>query len=187
MAASRYTQRSYAAPDFVESAGAILFHLSTQRVCLLRIKGREIYVLPKGRRNQNESRAAAAVREVTEETGLACRLLPVMMMTRATPPDDEDVNSVDEPRPYEGSDESFILTFRVLEPGNVKLIWWFVGAVDEEIGNDGDGILREPEERYERIMVDYAEAMALLTYADDREILAKAQELFRSSPAYRRA
>ncbi len=85
MAASRFPTSQHTSEQIVESAGAILFRLLTQEVCLLHLLPRDEYVLAKGRRNIGESRQKAALREVKEETGYCCRLLPITMSSRAPP------------------------------------------------------------------------------------------------------
>lgn len=84
MAESRFTSEQYTSEAFVESVGGVLFCLSSQ-VCVLHLLKRDEYVLAKGRRNCGEARQVTAVREVTEETGFQCRLLPLNMHTRAPP------------------------------------------------------------------------------------------------------
>ena len=70
---------------FLESAGAIIFHLSTGKICVLHHLNKNEYILAKGRRNCGETRHQAALREFTEETGFSCHLLPLNMLTRAPP------------------------------------------------------------------------------------------------------
>ena len=167
MAASRFPTTQYTSSEFVESAGAVLFHLSTQRICLLHLKKRDEWLLAKGRRSSTESRAAAAIREACEETGYSCRLLPVTMETRA-PPAVEDVNTPDQPRTYQGGGEPFYLTSRLIGERNLKLIWWFIAAVNE------NGEERACEDRYDRVLVGYQEALGMLTFRADRDIVEKA-------------
>ena len=101
MASSRFESEQYTSEAFVESAGAVLFRLSSREVCVLHLLKRNEYVLAKGRRNCGESRQAAALREITEETGFACRLLPLNMSTRA-PPAVETEQLDDKARFYRG-------------------------------------------------------------------------------------
>jgi adenylylsulfate kinase-like enzyme len=56
--------------QFVLSAGSVLIKKSTLEVCLIhQLEGRGEWVLPKGRKNDNETLSASAVRETFEETG----------------------------------------------------------------------------------------------------------------------
>ena len=167
MSTSRFPTTQYSSSEFVESAGAVLFHLSTRRICLLHLKKRDEWLLAKGRRNCTESRAAAAIREVSEETGYSCRLLPVTMATRA-PPIVEDVNVPDEPRIYQGAEEPFYLTSRQVGAKNLKLIWWFIAAINEREEE------KACEDGYHRVLVGYEEALEKLTFQDDRDIVQEA-------------
>jgi 8-oxo-dGTP pyrophosphatase MutT (NUDIX family) len=99
MAESNFPTRQYPSSDFVESCGAIIFdlsHPSHKRICLSNIIAENKWILVKGRRNINESRRDTALREMYEETGYRCKLLPSLMPTRATtvhdPPDVSDEN-----------------------------------------------------------------------------------------------
>ncbi|GJD02739.1 NUdiX domain-containing protein [Colletotrichum higginsianum] len=96
MAVSNFVTSQYSSEAFVESCGAVVFDLSKEpaKVCLLHYLALDEWYLAKGRRNCGESRHEAALREVLEETGVRCRLLPVDMPTRAPAPDD-DANAPD--------------------------------------------------------------------------------------------
>lgn len=129
MASSRFKSEQFTAEAFVESAGAVLFRLSSQDVCILHLLERNEYFLAKGRRNCGESRQAAALREIME-TGFAGRLQPLNMSTRAAPAVDTE-QLYDNARFSTGICEPFTLQIRRLSDGDVKLIWWFVAAVDK--------------------------------------------------------
>ena len=172
MASSKYSTAQYTSDQFVESSGAILFDLSSEvkRVCLIHYIEKNEWLLPKGRRNCSESRQDAALREVEEETGYKCHLHPVRMSTRA-PSAIETGDVPDQARTYPKITEPFILTMRELEkPSNVKLIWWYIAAVDEnadeKASSAGCGFAAE--------FFTYAEAMQTLTYQDDRNVLERA-------------
>ncbi|KAK4064161.1 uncharacterized protein Triagg1_9140 [Trichoderma aggressivum f. europaeum] len=124
--------------------------------------------LAKGRRNCGESRRETALREVTEETGFACRLLPVNMHTRA-PPAIETEQLDDLARFYTNICEPFTLQIRRFKHNNVKLIWWFVAVVDEDVS---------PKETMEdRCVVEfysYTEVLNKLTFQMDRDMVKKA-------------
>ncbi|AEO68620.1 1f60eead-c1c1-45fc-9ede-0c2266dbf5d9 [Thermothielavioides terrestris] len=172
MAESRFESEQYMSEAFVESAGAVLFRLSSREVCVLHILKRGEYVLAKGRRNCGEPRHLTALREVTEETGFACRLLPVNMHTRA-PPAVEPEQLDDRARFYTGICEPFTLQIRRLGEGQIKLIWWFVAAVDEETPPK-----ESPEkDRYAVEFLSYTEVLDKLTFQMDREMVKKAIEL----------
>lgn len=155
---------------FVESAGAILFRLSTREVCVLHLRKRNEYILAKGRRNCGESRRDAALREVTEESGFPCRLLHLNMSTRA-PSAVETEQLGDEARFYTGIYEPFTLQLRRLEEGDVKLIWWYIAAVNEDEPFKGD--LQE-REKFTVEFHSYSDVLEKLTFQMDRNMVRKA-------------
>ncbi|KAK6501560.1 hypothetical protein TWF481_009396 [Arthrobotrys musiformis] len=170
----------YPSTHLTESAGCVLFHLPSRKICLLNLTSRssDILTLPKGRRNLNETRKDAAVRETNEETSYKCSLLPVTMGTRLTlPEDDEDVR--DRVREYEFCTESFYMQFRRAgreKEGRGKIVWWFIAAVDgedyerkREGGWDGtvkEGVKVEWKE--------YGDAVEELSYETDIEVVKAA-------------
>jgi 8-oxo-dGTP pyrophosphatase MutT (NUDIX family) len=175
MAQSTFPTHQYPSPSFVESCGAILFdltHPASPRVCIGNLLSQNQYVLPKGRRNINESRKDAALREMYEETGYHCKLLPVTMATRATAPDD-DADVVDEARVHERVTEPFMCSIRELaNAGGVKIIWWFITVLDEEHKERGPG-----EQSMEADFFDCEEALEKLWYETDREIVRRAMDI----------
>lgn len=173
MAVSRFESEQYTSTAFVESAGAIVFRLSTREVCVLHLLERDEYVLAKGRRNCGESRHDAAIREIAEESGFSCRLLPLNMFTRA-PPAVETEQLGDEARFYTGICEPFNLQLRRLEEGDVKLIWWYIAAVNE------DQPFREDLQEKEKFAVEfhsYTDVLEKLTFQMDRDMVRRAIEI----------
>lgn len=180
MAKSSFKTHQYPTPTFVESCGAIMFHLSASsppKVCLLNYLRKNEYLLPKGRRNLGESRCAAALREATEETGYKCNVLPVKMATRA-PHEDEEADAPDKARVVEKCEEPFMFTIRELGNGKgVKLIWWFIASLDGEIDTKGQG----GEAQFRAEFFECHEAIEKLHFETDREVLRKAIELVEAS------
>jgi 8-oxo-dGTP pyrophosphatase MutT (NUDIX family) len=177
MAQSRFLTRQYSTPSFVESCGAILFDLSnpTPHVCLIKIISENEHVLPKGRRNINESRKDAAVREIYEETGYRAKLLPVTMTTRATASiDPADV--ADEAKISEGVTEPFMFTIKELANGGVKIIWWYVAVLNNEDERRGPG-----EMEVEAEFFACREAVENLHFETDREVLRNAIQIIEST------
>lgn len=171
MATSRFSTSQHTSEQLVESAGAIVFRLSTQEVCLLHLLPRDEYVLAKGRRNVGESRVEAALREVREETGYCCRLLPVTMKSRA-PPAVETEPFGDVLRTHSNITEPFSLQIRHLETeGDVKLIWWFIAAVDVDKAPNKD---RPGEEKFNVEFHAYEEVVKKLTFQMDRDMVQRA-------------
>ena len=177
MSTSNFITEQYASSSFVESAGGVLFNLSTHQIGILHHLAKNEYLLPKGRRNCNESRREAAVREITEETGYPCRLLPVTMSTR-TPPTIETEQLSDEARVYADVCEPFNLQIRHLGPGDVKLIWWYIAAVDDE-GNQRRRIeqTKHDEGLFAVEFHDYATVLEKLTFSLDRDMVRRAIEI----------
>lgn len=178
MATSRFRTSQHTSEQLVESAGAIVFRLSTQQVCLLHLLPRDEYVLAKGRRNVGETRVEAALREVREETGFCCRLLPVTMGSRA-PPAVETEPFVDVLRTYSNVTEPFSLQIRHLETqGDVKLIWWYIAAIDEDQVENRD---RPGEEQFNVEFYGYEEALKKLTFQMDRDMVQRAIDMVKAS------
>ncbi|KAH6621110.1 hypothetical protein B0J18DRAFT_217528 [Chaetomium sp. MPI-SDFR-AT-0129] len=188
MATSRFKTEMYTADKFVESAGTVLLRLSTREVCILRtLLYRDEYILPKGRRNLGESRQTTAIRETIEETGIPCRLLPVNLVSRVCPAierfeteHDEHLQVPDEPRLFKGcACEPIALQTRHVGEGGIKLIWWFVAAVneDEPVGRHE----KHEKDKFEVEFHGYDTVLEKLTFKDDRELVKKAIELAESS------
>ena len=83
MVISRFHTSQHTSEQLVESAGAIIFRLSTQQVCVLHLLPHAECILAKGRRNVGESRLEVVLREVREETSYSCRLLPIIIRSPA--------------------------------------------------------------------------------------------------------
>jgi 8-oxo-dGTP pyrophosphatase MutT (NUDIX family) len=180
MAAYMWNTTVYPSELFVESCGAILFDFSgsKKKVCLLHYKKKDQWLLPKGRRNLNETRQAAAVREVREESGYSCQLRPVTMPTRA-PSDLEAADVQDTPRTYDGLTEPFMLEVRDLGEGNgVKLVWWFVAELERYGATPG-----APEIHFAPEFFECEYAMKKLTFQKDRDVLRRAIDLVENTDA----
>ena len=175
MAASSFITNQYSSSQFVESAGAVLFSTTTTtpdgRICLLHNLSSGEWLLAKGRRNVNETHQAAAVREVTEETGFRCRLLPLKMETRA-PAANEDADIEDKARVYEGITEPFMVSVRELGNGSVKFIWWFVAIVVLQPDEEPDSL--GAESGFSSRFLRFDEALERLTFETDREVVRRA-------------
>ncbi|KAK8070382.1 NUDIX domain-containing protein [Apiospora hydei] len=172
---------------------------NSKKVCLLHYMAKDQWLLPKGRRNCRETRQAAAVREVREESGYACRLRPVTMPTRA-PSVLEAADVKDFARTYPDLTEPFMLEVRDLGQGEgegVKLVWWFVaevlrpgmGRVNGNGDGDGDGDggdgedyePGEPEVHFAPAFFECEVALKKLTFQKDREVLRRAMDLVETS------
>lgn len=175
MAESRFQTTQYEAEHFVESAGAILFQRSTRKICLTNHQNKDEWLLAKGRRNVGENLQQTAIREVTEETGLPCRLLPITLSTRA-PPGVEERHYADEARVHTDVCEPFMVTCRQLDEGrNLKIIMWYIAELDETAER------MEGEDTFRTAFFDFEEALQRLTFQGDRDVVRKAIEIFEQS------
>ncbi|KAF9768892.1 hypothetical protein IL306_013739 [Fusarium sp. DS 682] len=177
MATSRFETEIFTGEQFVESAGTVLFRLSTREICILRHIQRNEYLLPKGRRNLHESRQATALRETTEETGIPCRLLPINMLSRVCRSETGSKHVPDEARFFRGACEPILMQARRVGQGEMKLIWWFVAVVDE------DKPVGQHEDEFDLEFLSYDAALEKLTFKDDRELVGRAIELVKSTLA----
>ena len=140
---------------------------------MLHLLHHDEYVLAKGRRNCGESRKDTAVRELMEESGFSCRLLHVDMSTRA-PPAVETEQLGDEARFYTGVCEPFNSQLRRLGEGDVKLIWWYVAAVNEDQPFHGE--LQEGQ-RFAVEFYSYSDVLEKLTFQMDRDMVRRAIDI----------
>ncbi|CAE6479581.1 unnamed protein product [Rhizoctonia solani] len=177
MAASTTPTEVLMSDGFVICAGCILLRrYPSLQVCILYHPKEDRYILPKGRKDRGESIQETALRETYEETGHRCSFLPLNMMTRSQP---SDVFVKDQPTFAVGAQEPIAMFLRRVADKDVKLIFWFVAEVDEshpyqrgtQIGS----------EDYETRFVRADGVLDVLTYACDREVVAKALELYRQT------
>lgn len=178
MASSVFLSTHYSAEEFVESCGAVLFDLTglEASVCLVKYLPKNEWMLAKGRRNCGESRHAAALREMREETGYHCELLPITMPTRA-PEAAEDNNVADVARSYPDITEPFMVTMREMNDGaHMKIIWWYIAKVDEFTSPD------KAETPFAPQFFPIRDAVQKLTFDGDRKILDRAIKLVSKQP-----
>lgn len=186
MAESSFIIRQFPSELFVESCGAVLFTSSKTadaKVCIVNLQSKNEWMLPKGRRNIDESRKEAALREVAEETGFQCRLLPVTMPTRATaandPPDVLDMAVT-----KKDITEPFMCTLRELSDGmGVKVIWWYIAVLeDDAYSRRGPG-----EDQFKPEFFSTNEAVQKLHFESDRGVLRKAIEIVTTTEAWQKS
>lgn len=164
----------YMSEHLVESAGAVLFRLSTKEICVLRNRETNGYLLAKGKRNCGETRKQAAIREVAEETGYSCHLI-ALDMSVTCPPAIELEQQAGGARFYRGICEPIAVQLRPLNETDIKLVSWYVAVVDE----DKPAVSRTAfdEDRFEVLFVSYDEAITKLTFEHDRNVTARAISL----------
>ena len=172
--APKLPTEQYFSEAFVESVGAVMFRLATKQICVLHQLAEGWYVLAKGRRNLGETRRTAVVRELEEETGYICRLLPVRLRARC-PPTVEEQHTPDEVRTFDNASEPFNLQIVKLSDTEVKVVWWYIASIDDSIPSE-----RRAAHEVARSSVmwcDYTEALNRLTFKWDRDMVTRAIEL----------
>ncbi|KAK7955722.1 NUDIX domain-containing protein [Apiospora aurea] len=176
--ASSSSSKVYDGTQYVESCGAVVFDNSKQKVCLpLRRRAKEdgsqeeAWVLPKGRRHCGEHRYAAALREVEEETGYACHLQSLNMVTRAPAAQEPEAATTGKPRPCRTYTEPFMVTHRNKQDGYLKLIYWYLAVADAQ--------MTAGEETFTPRFFEPEEALATITFPDERKVLEEGIRLMR--------
>ncbi|KAI0315213.1 NUDIX hydrolase domain-like protein [Amylostereum chailletii] len=174
MALPKVPTSQYTADEFLICGGSILFRnlppSSPLEICLLFHSTRQEWILPKGRKDQDESISNAVIRETYEETGYPCKLLPVKMETRAPSVGSQTKDAV---VLVEECCEPFMMTLRQVNERNVKLIWWYITVVD---GERVDGTQTAVENYVPRFMpVD--EALQSAEFQSDRDVIERAIKL----------
>ena len=102
-------------------------------------------------------------------------MLPITLTTRTPPAVEDKKGTPDKPIKHEGVCESFMLTQRVMQKGHLKLIWWYVAAIDEE------NAVGEGEATFTTKLFDFEDALSALTFEGDREIVRRAIEIWRET------
>lgn len=176
---------TFLAGNFVISAGSTLFRRHTRedgteelQLCLLHQTRKNSWLLPKGRKDCNESPEDAAMRETYEETGYPCEIVPVRMATRATTPggDGKDVATV-----RDSMVEPAGLTVMDRGKKGAKVIWWYVTRVkDGAVKADGTQM---PSESYESVFLEVNAAVKKLSLHAHRDLATQAIELVRTTEA----
>ncbi|KAI0077485.1 hypothetical protein K474DRAFT_1684266 [Panus rudis PR-1116 ss-1] len=186
-ARSGQAQINYTSEQFVLSAGAIPFLRSssshtTTKILLVHHTKKDEWLLAKGRKDQGEDLAAAATREVFEETGYRCHLLPIPRLpTRAPVPTQVagDLHQPDIVRIHENSTEPIAITVRPTGV-NVKLIFWYVGYVNgADVDDVPSGTHMEAEGFGRAAFFDVEEALERLTFQGDRDLVRLAADLMK--------
>ncbi|KAF2214042.1 hypothetical protein CERZMDRAFT_38669 [Cercospora zeae-maydis SCOH1-5] len=145
------------ASHFVISCGTVTLDLERAKILLIRWRKTNEVLLPKGRKNINESLQDAALRETWEETGHKAVMLPTALPTLATD-QGERILSHREP----------IAVSQRMNNDVLKIIFWFSAASDST-KCDHDRPIQEDED-FETIWASLLEYESLLTFEDDRRI-----------------
>jgi 8-oxo-dGTP pyrophosphatase MutT (NUDIX family) len=178
MASSALPTTQLFSPNFVLTAGTVLFRRSPHglQVCILHHLTKGHWLLPKGRKDRNESVEAAALRETFEETGYPCRFLSNLKMWTRAPPAGANVKDVVALAP--NAKEPFAVTMRTVRPGNVKFTWWYIA---EPTGAPKQEGTQTQSESFASEFFDVEIALRRLTFASDRKVVEKALSIVMNS------
>lgn len=157
--------------QFVISCGTVSVDLANSKVLLIRWRKTGEHLLPKGRKDINETLEETAMRETLEETGMRVRLLPVAIPTLATLP-----SGVAEPP--ETVTEPIAMTQRTTADGTLKVIFWFVAAVRYAVER-AEGTQQEDED-FETVWADFDDVESTLDFDDDRRVAKAAIDAVRA-------
>lgn len=156
MSSITHSRAFYPSDRFVISCGTIPLDLINRRLLMVRLRSTNEIFLPKGRKDENECLKTAAARETHEETGYHATILPLNVPTRATNRSGDGEHT-----------EPIAITQRITD-GVLKIIFWYVASVDSQ-ALPVQGTQQEGED-FESVWMDCGQALAALTFADDREI-----------------
>ncbi|KAF3807473.1 hypothetical protein GCG54_00000001 [Colletotrichum gloeosporioides] len=159
-------RRLDSADEFVISCGTVTIDVENKKVLLIYCRNSSEHLLPKGRKDLNETLEDAAKRETYEETGVRVDLLPVNISTRATTPSSIAPND----RPTHVTEP--IAVAQRVSNGVLKIIFWFVATADSTIPRE-EGTQQEDED-FEVSWVDVEEVGDRLSFADDQRIAREA-------------
>lgn len=156
MSSDIHSKAFFPSDRFVISCGTVPLDLTHKKVLLVRLRSTNEFLLPKGRKDENECSKVAAARETFEETGYYATILPLNIPTRATNRTGDREHT-----------EPIAVTLRVTD-GVMKIIFWYAARVDSEALPEQD--TQQEGEDFESIWMDCKQALAALTFADDREV-----------------
>lgn len=130
--------------------------LPHNKMLLIRMRSTNEIFLPKGRKDEDECLKAAALRETFEETGYSAIILPLKIPTHATS------------QTSDGKHEEPIAMTQRFKDGVLKIIFWYAASVGSQ-GVPKQGT-QQGREDFEPIWLDCTQALAVLTFDDDRQI-----------------
>ena len=184
----RRVEKQLTSRQFVLAAGAVAFQFDAsgvpKRVLLAHHAPRDAWLLSKGRKDEGEDLATTAIREVFEETGYPCRLYPVPNLPTCAPLPAELAGMDYQPhsaRIATNGTEPFMIALRPFGVGMLKLIFWYIGAVDVSYEEDRvsssdiqPGSHQLAEGFDEIRLFDIDEAMEKLVFEGDRAVVRTA-------------
>lgn len=156
MSSGTHSKAFYPSHRFVISCGTVPLDLAHKKLLLVRFRPTDELLLPKGRKDENECLKVAAARETHEETGYPATILPLNVPTRATNRTGDREHT-----------EPIAISQRVTD-GIIKIIFWYAASVDSQALPDQD--TQQEGEDFESVWMDCQQALAALTFDDDREV-----------------
>ncbi|KAF8590731.1 hypothetical protein K439DRAFT_1381505 [Ramaria rubella] len=181
MAASTFPTTQYFSPNFVLTAGAVLFRRSPRglEVCILHHLTKNHWLLAKGRKDRGESLEVTALRETFEETGYPCRFMSGLTMWTRAPL--AGSNEKDTAALVANATEPFAVTSRDVGPGSVKFTWWYIAETTGAPKQEGT---QTESECFASEFFDVKTAVRRLTFASDREVVEKAVRIVEGRDQY---
>nr|VWP00853.1 Uncharacterized protein [Ganoderma boninense] len=192
----RRVEKHLTSREFVLAAGAVAFQFDAsgapKRVLLAHHAPLDAWLLSKGRKDEGEDLATTAIREVFEETGYLCRLHSVPHLPTCAPLPAElagmDCQS-HSARIASNSSEPFMIASRPCGVGMLKLIFWYIGAVDVPYEEDQtSSSTHQPgshqlAEGFDEIrLFDIDEAIKKLAFDGDRVLVRTAVGILTTPP-----
>jgi 8-oxo-dGTP pyrophosphatase MutT (NUDIX family) len=156
--------------DFCISCGTITLDTAAKKVLLIFSRPTQEYLLPKGRKNANETLEAAAVRETFEETGVRCALVAHGFPNLAPPESHAPPDGLAPLAPLapRRSTEPIAVQQRMSQ-GAWKLIFWFVARADSTVAPVQG--TQEEWEAFDSVWADADAAAGMMAREDDAEIV----------------
>ncbi|KAI0708094.1 hypothetical protein C8T65DRAFT_213934 [Cerioporus squamosus] len=188
-------QVQYPSSQFILAAGAIPFQFDAagvpKRVLLAYYTKRDQWLLSKGRKDEGEDLATTATREVFEETGYPCRLHRVRLLPTCAPSPNWLPEAGIQPhtaRLAENSSEPFMLTLRPIGFDQLKLIFWYIGAVDIPYEAEDAAATKQMQPGTHQLaegfgevrLWDISDALKALSFEGDRELVRNAVAILAS-------
>lgn len=198
----------YLARDFTESAGAVVFDLTYQKIWLINPLGTDLWILPRGRVNSGEPRRQAAIRACWEELGLRVKLLPIKLESRSPPALEVESDYPDEVREHNGVADPFMLTLCFINHGaRNRTTYWYI-VYKEQLSRRSADVRRgarfdlDPEaldtlrrhgttrsridaasaasheRQFDCEMFDFRAAYDALSYVHDKRVVKEATDLY---------
>ena len=128
------------------------------------------YLLPKGRKDVNETLEQTAIRETFEETGFPVKLLPVAIPTLATMPTQQRATKISSSVGRALVTEPIAVTQRMTN-GILKIIFWYAAQVDSTLKQEKS--TQQEGEDFDTVWLPIEKVTKTLSFDDDRQIAAK--------------